>query len=66
MMSSSLRRMFSQRRNKKASTTREADTEEVVAEVADVDVVGTLTTIAATKEEEAQKRSWKRMLKLEV
>ncbi|KAM1745383.1 hypothetical protein COP2_012329 [Malus domestica] len=60
MMSSSLRHMSSQRRKKKASTTREASIEEVVAEVGDVDmgvdVVGTSTTIATTKEEKAQQK----------
>ncbi|KAM2116977.1 hypothetical protein ACFX1R_010589 [Malus domestica] len=60
MMSSSSRYIFSQRRKKKASTTREASTEEVVAEVADVDMdvdaVGTSTTIATTKEEKAQQK----------
>ena len=54
--------MFSQRRKKKASTTRKANTKEVVAEVIDVgvdmdvDVVGTSTTIATTKEEKAQQK----------
>ncbi|KAM1301687.1 hypothetical protein ACFX2H_012688 [Malus domestica] len=58
----SSRCMFSQRRKKKPSTTKEANTKEVVAEVADVgvdmdvDVVGTSTTTVTTKEEKAQQK----------
>ena len=59
-MRSSFRLMSSQRRKKKAWTTREASTKEVAVEVVDVDmdvdVVGTSTTIATMKEEEAQQK----------